>query len=354
MSNLVDLAGKPPQERWRLFDKYFEVIYDREMQRNIPASDILREHRASIVAFHRLVGLRLQVESEKAGRTSARLPAPDLHRLVIRYLKKKGFKGAELADLEEKIIEAAGDRLVFLVGVRQGQVGFEIRSLQEFFAAEALTDGPDRTVTKRLRAIAPIPHWRNVFLFVAAKYNSDRDYMQIQIAGICAQLNAGPDDASRLTLVGSQLALDILADFVAERQPNHARTLAELAWKLADRPQSEFHKRLAACYSPAVDPIYRQELSKRLSLDVDKVGNGAWMVALWMIAQGIEWIAELADASWPASPESQIEILFRWDCDEKPSWASSKMVDLVPRMRLTPQVWFRISRWVNSKEGLPA
>ena len=185
-----------------------------------------------------------------------------------------------------------------------------------------------------------------MFSCLAAKYNSDREDMQTQIAGSCAQLNAGPDDASRLTLAGSQLALDILADFVAERHPNHARTLAGLAWKLADRPQSELHNRLAACYSPAVDPIYRQELSRRLSLEVEKVGNGTWIVALWMIARRIDWVTELADASWPASPQSQIEILLRWDFDGKSSWASSKLIDLVPRIPLTKFAGFPELPWL--------
>jgi hypothetical protein len=40
------------------------------------------------------------------------------------------------------------------------QVGFEIRSLQEFMAAEALTDGTDEIVADRLRAIASITHWQ--------------------------------------------------------------------------------------------------------------------------------------------------------------------------------------------------
>ena len=38
MTTLVDQIGEPPQERWRLFHEYYEVIYRRETERDILAS----------------------------------------------------------------------------------------------------------------------------------------------------------------------------------------------------------------------------------------------------------------------------------------------------------------------------
>ena len=38
------------------------------------------------------------------------------------------------------------NRLVFLVGLEEDRIGFEIRSLQEFMAAEALMNGGDEQV----------------------------------------------------------------------------------------------------------------------------------------------------------------------------------------------------------------
>ena len=65
----VDQTGTPPQDRWRLFHDYYEVIYKREQERSIPAAELLREYKLNIDAIHHQVGLILQVESERAGGT---------------------------------------------------------------------------------------------------------------------------------------------------------------------------------------------------------------------------------------------------------------------------------------------
>jgi hypothetical protein len=69
MASLVDQTGTPPQDRWRLFHDYYEVIYNRERERPIPAAELLREYKPNIDAIHHQVGLILQVESERAGGT---------------------------------------------------------------------------------------------------------------------------------------------------------------------------------------------------------------------------------------------------------------------------------------------
>jgi hypothetical protein len=119
MATLVDRRGTPPHERWKLFKEYYEVIYLRELERQIPAAVILNQYRADIDEIHADTAFMLQVASEHTGTTDARL----------------------------------------------SQTGFEIRSLQEFMAAEGLMDGSDRHVELRLRQLAPVSHWRNVFLF---------------------------------------------------------------------------------------------------------------------------------------------------------------------------------------------
>ena len=56
--------------------------------------------------------------------------------------------------LKDRIIDAAANRLVFLVGLEAGQVGFEIRSLQEYMAAEAIMTGKQDNIQERLRRFA--------------------------------------------------------------------------------------------------------------------------------------------------------------------------------------------------------
>jgi hypothetical protein len=64
MTTLVGTRGQPPQERWGLFSEYYKVIYQRETEREIPASDILRAYRSDIDRIHNRVGLILQAKSE--------------------------------------------------------------------------------------------------------------------------------------------------------------------------------------------------------------------------------------------------------------------------------------------------
>ena len=64
MTALVDRMGQPPQARWNLFKAYYDVIYQREVERDIPASSILRQYQPDINAIHNRVGLLLQIDSE--------------------------------------------------------------------------------------------------------------------------------------------------------------------------------------------------------------------------------------------------------------------------------------------------
>jgi hypothetical protein len=155
MATLVDQIGPPPQDRWRLFSLYYDVIYRREQEHNIPASQLLRDHRVDVDAIHSQVAVLLQLESERAGSAEARMNTERFARIVSARLEDEGHSGEALRSLKARIIEAAGNRLVFLVGLQEGQVGFEIRSLQEFMAAEALMDGGDLSVQERLRRLAP-------------------------------------------------------------------------------------------------------------------------------------------------------------------------------------------------------
>ena len=140
MATLVSKIGQPPQERWKLFDRYYQTIYERETERDIPASDILRDYEENINTIHRHVGLLLQVESERSGGTDARLSKARFTKLVHAHLVAEGHEGDALDELKQQILDAAIQRLVFLVGLETDQVGFEIRSLQEFMAAEGLMD----------------------------------------------------------------------------------------------------------------------------------------------------------------------------------------------------------------------
>ena len=286
---LVDRIGHPPEERWALFKEYYKLIYQRETERDIPSVRILQEHSTEVHAIHRRVGLLLQIESEKAGGTEARLTLDQFSQMVEEYLREEGHEAEEIKDLKTRIIDAAGYRLVFLVGLEEGQVGFEIRSLQEFMAAEGLMEGDDGKVQDRLREVAMSLHWRNVFLFAAGRVFEERQYLRDTIESICFNMNDDPDDETmRLTLAGSELALDLLEDGPARRQPKKRGSLTRLALQLLQIPDWRIPQRLASVFLPATSPIYVQELDKYLNGLDRGVTNRARRLLAYLLDQDDE------------------------------------------------------------------
>ncbi len=79
---------------------------------------------------------------------------------------------------------AAENRLVFLVEPEPGRFGFEIRSLQEFWAAWALSIGPDDKVKQRIQQIANAPMFRNVLLFLISKFFADASHLRDYIIAL--------------------------------------------------------------------------------------------------------------------------------------------------------------------------
>ena len=249
MTALVDRIGQPPQARWQLFDSYYDVIYLREVERSIPASIILRDYKPDIKAIHNQVGLILQIDSERTGRTDAKLSRDRFVSHVQARLTAEEHTGEKLHTLTQDIVDAASQRLVFLVEVESEQIGFEIRSLQEFMAAESLMDVTEKSIRKRLDEIAPIPFWRNVFLFAAGKCFAERQELREAVYATCALLNeTDGDELAGTYLAGSDLAIALLEEGSSMRQPRFESMLARIAIRVLDTANSSQQIELADIY----------------------------------------------------------------------------------------------------------
>jgi hypothetical protein len=310
MTTLVDRMGQPPQERWSLFNEYYDVIYQREVERDIPAAEVLRDYRPDIDAIHRRVGLLLQVESERTRHTDARLPTDRLDTVVEVRLREEGHTTADLTALKSHIVTAAAERLVFLVGLEADEVGFEIRSLQEFMAAEALMDGGDSIVADRLRAISAIPAWRNVFLFAAGKCFAERQHLRDTIHTICAELNDADDDPlARAARVGATVSLDLLEDGPPRRQPKYAELLTKQSLRSVANPPDEEQLRLAAVFEDRRARLYEEELGRRLESGAPSHALGAWHTAMALVNAGHQVGASLVRAHWPRDSVRQVALV---------------------------------------------
>ena len=336
MTALVDRMGQPPEARWNLFKAYFDVIYQREVERNIPASELLRSYKPDINAIHNQVALLLQIDSERTGLTDAKLSSQRFIALVEERLKGEGHNGEDLENLKREIVAAAVERLVFLVGLESDQVGFEIRSLQEFMAAESLMEAGDEDVEVRLREIAPIPNWRNVFQFASGKCFADRQHLRDMVLSICTRMNERQgDQIAGIHLGGSGLAIELLDDGLSRHQPKYVESFARIAIRALDGPNTEFHKQLSSIYEPQLEQIYFEEITRRLYDPRDYIRVNAWNCLLHLVGDGVQWAQEIADEYWPSDPGIEVGLLKQIPCVRSNRWAANKVFEAVRRSPVT-------------------
>lgn len=235
MSLLLERRSKPPQDRAALFADYYDVIYDREVQKKNYLATVLAERRPDVDAIHHATGLRLQIASESAGDAEALLSAQEFESIIRDRLTQQGHEGPALEKLAGDLLRAARDRLVLVTAKGKDQVGFELRSIQEFMAAQALVGGPDDQVVERLRVIAPAAHWRNTWLLAVGAVYRSRPHLFDPVLHMMRELDAS-DTFSLIVETAPRLAIDILDDGMASKSPKHLRLLVDLALDLLDGP----------------------------------------------------------------------------------------------------------------------
>lgn len=237
MTLLIERQGKAPKDRWRLFSEYYRVIYQREQEKGGPLADLLTDFEADINAIHYRAGYELQARAERAGDADSVLASSDFRELVSNYLRGEGHDDAAVQSLADRLEEVATERLVFLTSVREGVVGFEVRSLQEFMAGEFVIDLPESTIPDSLRRVALSAHWRNAFLFAIGKIFAERPALKGEVVNLCNLLNSS-NRIEQSVLAGSRLALQIILDGAPHNQPRYRDSLAACATQLIAGPVS--------------------------------------------------------------------------------------------------------------------
>lgn len=264
LTALVQQLGRAPRERWNLFHRYFTYTYDREIERATYASRLLADYRSHIEKIHARVGLLLQVEAERDGGASARMSRKGLEDVISKVLLEDEVADEELEYLVKEIAAAAEQRLVFLVEPEPNRFGFEIRSLQEFMAAWALSSGRDSEVEARLMQVAKAPMFRNVVLFMASRLFSEGSPLRDVLASdVCGVLDEGQnDEPARITKVGAVLALETLEEGAVLAQPKRARALVQRAVRLLELPPNNEHPRLARIVNSDTIQILQQAVEQ--------------------------------------------------------------------------------------------
>src|SRR5262249_13938070 len=124
---LLAHVGHIPNERFKLFSRFYDIICDREIEKNTPAASALRTHRPHIHDLHARIGLLLQRRSSEAGTTESVISRVEVQDVLRQILAQEGFEGGRLSELVDQLMSATTERLVFLVALRDDKFGFELR-----------------------------------------------------------------------------------------------------------------------------------------------------------------------------------------------------------------------------------
>jgi len=279
MLALIEGGGEPPEQRWKLFHDYYHVIYRREKERGTDYSTILRRYEPDIHWIHNRAGWLLQQRNAEPGRTDERLTHIEFEAIADRRLMDVGHENRlERQELVLRIRLAATDRLVLLVGNTENEIGFEIRSLQEFMAAEHCFDGGEACVQKTLRAIARHSFWRNVFMFVAGRVFFERQELIDTVYAVLSEMNDEPDAAHRGVLSGSRLALGLLKDGAARNQPGATRIIARCAARALDLCDHDAVSNVVEVFAGHAEDVMKTELIRRLGVSNQTLALHSWFV----------------------------------------------------------------------------
>ena len=300
MSLLLERRSRAPRDRYTLFAAYYDTIYGREVAKPGPTAALLDEQRVHVHALHEAVALRLHIQAENRGESQSMLERDDLLKMAEGRLVTEGYTPDVASDLAHSLVSASTHRLVLLVPLRQGAVGFEVRSLQEFMAARAITTGDTGRILDRLTHIACSPHWRNTWLLATGRLFTDREHMRSDLMTLIEQLDHD-GRINPVTLPGAALALDMVRDDVAIRAPHFQAMLVDRALRLLRLGPGDHIRHLAQALKPVFTDDSRDnprvaELVKR-SLDLAGQNSGRQGVALVHLLT--EWADETNEhANW--------------------------------------------------------
>jgi hypothetical protein len=242
---IIRARGSPPKQREELFDRYMDIIYQRETKRR---PELLQTDRELIYGLHKYIAYTLHKRAEKDA-TAALMDSEEFKSKVTEYLVNTDplLDGLELEEKANQIMREAGLRLVLIEGVQEGKIGFGLTSIREFFAAAHLVDNAKNTVESdtRFKAIATLPHWRNVALFFAGRVGRNRPGEAPSMIDICRSIDI--EGIDRLLKRGAKLVSDIVDDRDL-REPHNEISAIQYSLTLIETGYVEKPQELALCF----------------------------------------------------------------------------------------------------------
>jgi hypothetical protein len=310
MSILVQSGGEPPRNKYDLFNEYYSVVVRREKQKNVVK--ILNENSAYIEDIHNYLGYYLQVKSEYEEDASATITDEEFKNIVRKYIQ-------EVICLEDndkaeryinEIIDASKERIVFISEIEDKKIGFNIRSLQEYFAANYyLQHKTDDSIHDLLKQISLSSYWSNTFLFCLGYLAKHKRYMIYSVESTCNEFNGLTESKSLASICkfGSWLALDILNEGVFRSWPNHESKFIRFLDDLLKIPPISKHGEVTKLPSNIKIKLWEFILSKLKQPFEEQLTS--WVVAGYLIqSDGLSNIKSI-HKFWPQEVKNSTSLI---------------------------------------------
>jgi hypothetical protein len=243
---IIKDGGRPPAQREALFHEYWSTIFRRERAKG---KGVIRTEESLLFDLHAFLAYLLHRKA-LGENVKSLLTKDEFETLVGAFLQKNDRRARPntIRQRAAEIVKEATDRLVLLVEPEPGLFGFELRSIQEFFAAAYLSQSARDTSIRfgRLRAIALSEHWKNVALFFAGRVTRNFGGEAANILElVCRPIDREMPDL--LLKRGAWLALDIAADGAfSNRDLQYGAIDHGLSVLEAVLPRSKKHRLLSA------------------------------------------------------------------------------------------------------------
>jgi hypothetical protein len=185
MAVVVRDGGRPPERRWQLFNSFYLVMKKRESLKdfkNPRIAKLLREDDLLLKSVHMRLGFVLHAKAERSEGAQTTLKKKDFRELVREVVTE--LVTHEISETVEDVMEATTERLVLVSTPEIGEeVRFDIRQLQEFFAAEFLYTGVDSNeLGERIETIGGDEHWREVMHFLMSALIENQRTTDVAVA----------------------------------------------------------------------------------------------------------------------------------------------------------------------------
>ena len=260
MSIIAESSRRFSPSRFALFWGYYKVIEQREQNKDLGYSTLLRDYAPQVLDLHLRVGLQLQERAETTTGSDAILSPEDLRDTAWHVLNDAGYEPSNNAKpLLDQILSAATHRLVLLTPQPGGGYGYDVRPLQELMAAYALTTGTLDQSLPKLHRIGASPHWRNTLLFAAGRYFSEpQPHQKEAVTSLVLTLDENtPHRLGAIFPVGPTVAIEVIDDGMAS-EPKYLHPLVTHALKVIHEPEGfrpDIYARMLMSAAAASEPI---------------------------------------------------------------------------------------------------